>query len=78
VSEVDLIWCDIQGAERLMIAGGQRTLSKTRWLLVEADAVEMYEGQAVRAQFDGLLPDFWAIDEWPENANVLFRNRKLL
>jgi FkbM family methyltransferase len=75
--EIDLIWCDIQGAEGDMIAGGQRTLERTRYMVIEADRLEMYAGQATRATIEGLLPDFQVIDEWPVDANVLFKNRNL-
>lgn len=73
IDEIDLLWCDIQGAERDMIAGGQRTLARTRWLLAEADQEEYYEGQALRDELPGLLPGFELICEWPEHANLLFR-----
>lgn len=73
----DLIWCDIQGAERDMIAGGQRTLANTCYLLAECDRIEMYEGQATRDELLGLLPGWELIAEWPANANLLLRNTKL-
>lgn len=69
---IDLIWCDIQGAERDMIAGGSVTLGWTRYLLAEADRCEMYEGQATRDELIKMLPGFRLIAEWPENANLLF------
>lgn len=71
--EIDLIWCDIQGAERDMIAGGQKTLTRTRWLLAEADREEYYEGQALRDELPGLLPGFELVAEWPDHANLLFK-----
>jgi FkbM family methyltransferase len=77
IEQVDLIWCDIQGAERNMIAGGRETLARTRWLLTECDRIEMYEGQATRDELLKLLPDWELIAEWPENANLLLRNRRL-
>lgn len=75
IGTVDLIWCDIQGAERDMIAGGQSTLTRTRWLVVEADGQEMYEGQATRSEFETLLPDWRVVDEWPKDANVLLEHK---
>lgn len=75
IGEIDLLWCDIQGCERDMIAGGQETLARTRWLLAEADSEEYYEGQAMRDELPGLLPDFELVAEWPEHANLLFRRR---
>jgi FkbM family methyltransferase len=76
IGEIDLLWCDIQGAERDMIVGGQKTLARTRWLLAEADREEYYEGQALRDELPGLLPGFELVAEWPERANLLFRRRK--
>ena len=73
IGEINLIWCDIQGAERDMIAGSQRTLARTRWLLVEADCEEYYEGQALRDELPGMLPGWELMAEWPEHANLLFR-----
>ena len=75
LGKIDLIWCDIQGAEKNMIAGGHATLARTRWLLTECDRVEMYEGQATRDELLELLPDWELIAEWPEDANLLLRNR---
>lgn len=73
----DLIWCDIQGAERNMIAGGRQTLARTSWLLTECDSIEMYAGQATRDELLDLLgPEWELVAEWPENANLLLRNRK--
>jgi FkbM family methyltransferase len=73
IPDIDLLWCDIQGAERDMIAGGQKTLARTRWLLAEADVEEYYEGQALRDELPGLLPGWELVAEWPEHANLLFR-----
>lgn len=75
IGDVDLIWCDIQGAERDMIAGGARTLARTRHLILECDRIEMYEGQLLRSQILDALPDFELIEEWPDNANLYLRRR---
>jgi len=78
IEHIDLIWSDIQGAERNMIAGGRRALSRTSWLLTECDRVEMYAGQATRDELLGILgPDWELVAEWPANANLLLRNRRL-
>jgi FkbM family methyltransferase len=78
IGPVDLIWCDIQGAERNMLAGGRQTLTRTSWLLTECDQVEMYAGQATRDELLEILGREWEIvAEWPENANLLLRNRAL-
>lgn len=70
---IDFIWCDIQGAEDLMIAGAQKTLSSTRFLYSECYEMEMYEGQIGRREILNRLPGQWKIaNEW-EN-DVLFEN----
>lgn len=75
VGLIDLIWCDIQGAERNMVAGGRKTLERTRWLLTECDRVEMYRGQATRNELIKILGLHWElVAEWPETANLLLRN----
>jgi FkbM family methyltransferase len=74
----DLIWSDLQGAERDMIAGGQETLKKSLYLLCECDRYEMYEGQVTRDGLLDLLPGWEVVAEWPANANVLLRNKALL
>lgn len=77
ITHVDLIWCDIQGAEKNMIEGAPMTLSRTAWLLTECDRIEMYEGQATRDELLDLLGPYWElVAEWPENANLLLRNRQ--
>lgn len=74
----DLIWSDLQGAERDMIAGGQVTLAKSLYLLCECDRIEMYEGQVTRDGLLELLPGWEVVAEWPVNANVLLKNKALL
>ncbi len=67
VPYIDLLWVDIQGAERDMIAGGGLALSKTRYLLIEAEQTELYEGQALRDELLSLLPGFKVIQELDYN-----------
>lgn len=74
LDKVDLIWCDIQGCEKDMIAGAQNVLGVTRYLLAECDRVEMYEGQATPEELLSMLPGWELVAEWPANANFLFRN----
>lgn len=66
-TDVDLLWVDIQGAERDMIAGGQMALDHTRWLFIEAEQTELYEGQALREELLSLLPGFRVIEEFDYN-----------
>lgn len=70
---IDLIWCDVQGAEDLVIAGGQKSLAKTTYFYTEYYQNEMYEGQISCEEIHKRLPGEWKIIErWAEN--VLFKN----
>lgn len=71
--KIDLLWADIQGAERDMVEGGRQTLARTRWLYMEAYECEMYEGQAVRSELLAMLPDFQLVMQ--DTENVLLEHR---
>jgi hypothetical protein len=58
IGQVDLIWADMQGAERDLIAGGGKTLSRTRYLYTEYSNDEWYEGQANLLEIMEMLPLF--------------------
>lgn len=70
---IDLLWVDIQGAERDMIAGGTETLKRTRFIMIEAESVEMYEGQALKPELLALLPDFEVVEDF--GYNVFLKRR---
>jgi 2-O-methyltransferase len=75
IERIELIWADLQGAERDMITGGRDALRRTHWLMIEAERIEMYDGQATRDQLLAMLPDCWKpVQDWSDNANVLLRN----
>lgn len=72
---IDLIWADVQGAEREMIAGGTVTLKRTRFLYTEYSNCEMYEGQPTLSTILEMLgPDWEAIGIWSED--VLLANTR--
>ncbi|MGI8684750.1 MAG: FkbM family methyltransferase [Acidimicrobiales bacterium] len=48
--EISLLKIDVQGYERAVLAGAKAALAKTRWVLLEANFVHQYEG-------DALLPE---------------------
>ena len=67
-SKIDLLWCDIQGAENLMIAGGQKALQHTRYLVMEAGTVELYEGESLRPELISMLPGWKVLREFEDNV----------
>jgi len=74
ITRADLLWADLQGAERDMIKGGAEALKRTRYLFTEADENEMYEGQATRWDLLRSLPDWEMVATF--DYNVLLKNTK--
>jgi len=74
IQRADLVWADLQGAERDMIAGGGEALKRIRYLFMEADENELYEGQAVRGELLAMLPDWEVIEKL--DYNLLLKNTK--
>lgn len=75
LDHIDVLWVDIQGAERDMIAGGKHALSRTRFMMIEAEEVEFYEGQAKRPELLSMLPGWEVVGVFGEN--LLMRNENL-
>lgn len=71
---VDLIWCDVQGAQRKVITGAKKTLQRTRYLYIECHPVPMYEGEPTFEELCALLPDFDVLERY--EADVLFRRKE--
>lgn len=75
-AQIDLIFADIQGAERLMIDGARETLTRTRWLWTEFGGVDecdgFYEHSASLKELKALLPG-WEVVEI-HGGDALLRN----
>lgn len=74
LQRIDLLWVDIQGAERAMITGGRCALARTRHLIMEAESVEFYEDQTLRPDLLAALPDWELVQDF--GFNVYLRNSK--
>lgn len=73
--QINLLWVDVQGAERELIQGAGISLAYTDYLFIEAELVELYEGQAKRHELLEMLPDFRVIGEF--EYNLLLQARRL-
>lgn len=51
----DFLWVDVQGAELLVLKGGERTLERVKALVLEVNFCEMYEGCALVGELDAWL-----------------------
>lgn len=78
LGKVDWIWCDVQGSEDLVLAGGQATFSRTRFFYTEYLECEAYQGQIGRDEIHRRLPGNWQIAEdyrsWEKGGDCLFEN----
>jgi FkbM family methyltransferase len=73
IEHIDVVWADVQGAEDLMIAGGQQALSATSFLFTECMEAKEYEGQIDLGEMLERLPGEWEIlRRFP--FDVLLRN----
>ena len=48
IDHIDFAHIDVQGAEMMVLQGGERTFSKTRAFWIEVANMELYEGQPLR------------------------------
>ena len=76
LTQIDFIWCDVQGAEALVIQGGTKTLSITSYFYTEFNDVPLYDGQVPLAKLRELLPNFECLGIYGVE-NTLFKNREL-
>ena len=72
-SGVDLLWVDIQGAEKDAINGGGYALSRTRYMMIEAEEHEFYEGQALKTELLAMLPNWEVVQDF--GFNLLLRRK---
>jgi len=84
IGSIDLIWSDVQGAEKDMIEGAANTLRITKLLHVEFGEVSPYPDAMTRAETVQLLQrhDFEVVPEYSSDSkarrgNLLFRNNRL-
>jgi len=76
IETVHFAWCDVQGAEDLVVKGAQETLRRTHLFYTEFYNFEMYEGQWTDEAILNALPGEWAaVRKW-EN-DILFENLSL-
>lgn len=77
LKSLDFIWADVQGSQRLLIAGGKQTLCHTKWLYIESHDPPAYAGEPTQEELIVELAEwFEPVDFYAEN--ILFKNRKEL
>ncbi len=76
ITKIDLLWVDIQGAERDMIAGGPEALKRTRYIFIEVESSELYAGQALREELFAMLAGWKIVEDLGQN--VLLENPNVI
>lgn len=73
LDHIDFVWCDVQGAEDLVIAGAGDALKHTRYFYTEYYDTEMYQGQPSAAEIARRLGNDWrVVQQW--QYDILFEN----
>jgi len=75
IKKVSFLWMDIQGSERHAFEGAGKLLDETRFMYVEAENKEMYEGQWTAREMVKTLSGSWGVARIFSN-DILFYNRK--
>ena len=73
IEDIDLLWCDVEGAERRIIEGGRRALAHTRYLFLEVWEAKIFEGMWTYAETLAALPEFEVVKRF--TGDVLLRRR---
>lgn len=74
IEKIDLIWADIQGGEIDLVAGGTEMIPKTRYLFMEHEKFQVYEGQWNLEEMMAALPGWRIIERFPND--VLLENTR--
>jgi len=61
IDHIDFMWSDIQGGEYYMILGAQKILSKTKYIFMEYEDAELYEGHKMLSEIMKALPGKWKL-----------------
>jgi len=72
VDHIDVIWCDVEGAERKMIEGGRRMLAKTRYLFCEVWQAAIYQDMWTYPELLGNMPGWSVVRKF--HGDVLLKN----
>lgn len=82
IEQVDLVWMDVQGAEKIVIESLSKYLNNIKAIATEAEIQILYEGAANKNELDELLTEFVCVDATPESSHtemdVIYINKKYM
>jgi FkbM family methyltransferase len=67
IADIDLIWIDVQGAERLAILGGKRAFERARYIVTEYSNKQLYSGQPTMKDLLKLLSGHRVVARYPDD-----------
>jgi FkbM family methyltransferase len=73
---IDLLWVDIHGAEKDMIAHGQLALARTSYMMIEVFDAPLYKGMATKSELLAMLPGWSVVASFPWNLLLRNENRE--
>ena len=68
---IDLMWVDVQGAQRKVLKGAWRTLNTTRFLYIECHQEPLTEDEPTPQELVHMLPGWEEIARWPTDLLLL-------
>jgi FkbM family methyltransferase len=71
---VTLLWVDVQGAQRKVLAGARELLLRTDYLYIECHREPLYEGEPNRQELIAMLPGWSVVEAWDDD--ILFRRNQ--
>ena len=82
IHTVDLIWMDVQGAEKIVLNSLMEHLPNVKAIATEAEIQILYNGASDKTELDKLLTDFICVDATPESSHtemdVIYINKKFM
>lgn len=73
LGEIDLLWCDVEGAERRVIEGAREVLARTRYAFFEVWQARIFEGMWTYDELVEQLPGWDVVHRFP--GDVLMHRR---
>lgn len=68
---ITLLWVDVQGAQRKVLAGAREVLLRTDYLYIECHREPLYEAEPNRDELMAMLPGWSVVEAWDDD--ILFK-----
>lgn len=76
IKQIDFAWVDVQGSQRKVLAGGQRTFPLIRYLYIECHETPLYEHEPTQEELVKMLAEHFHPLRLYDRNNIFFRNNR--